>query len=208
MYIPKPFAKNDQSTLYNFIRSHSFGILFSHTDKGPFATHLPFILDENKGENGRLLSHMAKANPHWKSINHQEILIVFPGPHAYISPTWYGEPQTVPTWNYVAVHVYGTCQIIEDIETTKKILEATVNYYEASLPNPWTVRFEEEYVSRELNGLVAFEINIAKIEGKWKLSQNHSIERQRNLAENLASSNKYNSVEIAKLIEENIKSTE
>ena len=208
MYIPKAFEESDKTKLLNFIKNHSFGIMFSDNGNGPFATHLPFIMNENIGGNGSLFSHMAKANPHWRDLNDKEVLVVFSGPHAYISPTWYGEPNTVPTWNYVAVHVYGTFKMIEDKEKTKRIIEDTVHFYESSLPNPWAVQFEQQYVSGLLNALVAFEIEITKIEGKWKLSQNHSIQRQKNLAKNLAASNKYDSVEIAKLIEENIKDAE
>jgi transcriptional regulator len=205
MYIPKAFEVNEIRKLVNFIKDNSFGILFTQNENGPFATHLPFLINESKYDNGVLLSHMAKANPHWKDLGDEEVLVVFSGPHAYISPSWYGESNTVPTWNYVAVHVYGEFKVIDDKEEAKKIIEDTVNFYESSLPNPWLVNFEDKFINELMNGLVTFEIKINKVEGKWKLSQNHSIQRQQNLVNGLLSSNKYNSLEIAKLIEENIR---
>ncbi|GIM47732.1 transcriptional regulator [Collibacillus ludicampi] len=205
MYIPKAFEVNEKRKLVNFIKDNSFGILFTQNENGPFATHLPFLIDESKYDNGVLMSHMAKANPHWKDLGDKEVLVVFSGPHAYISPSWYGEFNTVPTWNYVAVHVYGEFKVIDDKEEAKKIIEDTVNFYESSLPNPWLVNFEDKFINELMNGLVTFEIKINKVEGKWKLSQNHSIQRQQNLVNGLLSSNKYNSLEIAKLIEENIR---
>ncbi|WP_332634787.1 FMN-binding negative transcriptional regulator [Halalkalibacter flavus] len=205
MYIPKAFEVRDNTKLYDFIKSNSFGILFSQVESGPFATHLPFLIDENIGEGGVLISHMAKLNPHWKNLSNQEVLVVFSGPHTYISPTWYNEEDTVPTWNYVAVHVYGTVRIIDEKEEMVELMEKTVDFYEASMPNPWNTQFDNKFIGGLMNGIVGFEISINKIEGKWKLNQNHSIERQQNLVNGLKTSNKYNSIEIASIMEENIK---
>jgi transcriptional regulator len=205
MYIPKAFEVNDKTKLVNFIRDNSFGILFSQEESGLLATHLPFLIDEKTGDNGVLIGHMAKRNPHWNKLNGKEVLVVFPGPHAYISASWYNEPNTVPTWNYVAVHVYGTVRIIEKKEEMVERMEKTVNFYESSMPNPWNAKFDDEFIDGLMNGIVVFEISINKIEGKWKLSQNHSIKRQQNLINGLKASNKYNSAEIAKMMEQNIK---
>jgi transcriptional regulator len=205
VYIPKAFEVSDKIKLYDFIKSNSFGILFSQEEYGPFATHLPFLIDDNKSETDVLLGHIAKPNPHWKNLNNKEVLVVFSGPHAYISPTWYNEDNTVPTWNYVAVHVYGTVRIIDEKEEMIELMEKTVNFYEASMPNPWNAQFDNKFIDGLMNGIVGFEISINKIEGKWKLNQNHSIERQQNLVNGLRTSNKYNSEEIASIMEENIK---
>lgn len=204
MYIPKEFKVSDKTKLFDFIRGNSFGILFSQEENGPFATHLPFLVDENVGK-GVLISHMAKQNPHWKNLNNKDVLIVFSGPHAYISPTWYNEGNTVPTWNYVAVHVYGTVRIIDEKEEIVELLDKMVKYYEASMPNPWNTQFDNKFIDGLMNGIVGFEILINKIEGKWKLNQNHSIERQQNLVKGLRTSNQYNSGEIASIMGENIK---
>jgi transcriptional regulator len=204
MYIPKAFEVNDKTKLVNFIRDNSFGILFSQEESGPLATHLPFLMDAKTGENGVLIGHMAKQNPHWNKLNGKEVLVVFPGPHAYISASWYNEPNTVPTWNYVAVHVYGTVRIIEKNEERVERMEKMVNFYESSMPTPWNAQFNDEFIDRLMNGIVVFEISINKMEGKWKLSQNHSIERQQNVINGLKASNKYDSATIAKMMERNI----
>ncbi|WP_332699282.1 FMN-binding negative transcriptional regulator [Halalkalibacter lacteus] len=204
MYIPKAFEVSNKYKLYDFIQSNSFGILFSQVENGPLATHLPFLVDENVGEGGILVSHMAKLNPHWENLNNKEVLVVFSGPHAYISPTWYNEGNTVPTWNYVAVHVYGTVRIIDKKEEMVELLSKTVDFYEASMPNPWNAQFDSKFMDGLMNGIVGLEISINRIEGKWKLNQNHSIERQQNLVNGLKTSNEYNSAEIARIMQENI----
>ncbi|MBW7652246.1 FMN-binding negative transcriptional regulator [Anoxybacillus sp. ST4] len=165
---------------------------------------MPFLLEEN---NHALWSHMAKQNPQWENLNNSEVFVVFPGPHAYISPTWYNEPNTVPTWNYVAVHVYGTFQLIEDKEMMKHLLEKTVDFYESSMPTPWKVEFDD-FIEHLMEGTVCFKINIQKIEGKWKLSQNHSIQRQQNLIKGLKTVDHYHSKEIVALMEQNISQEE
>lgn len=204
MYIPKAFDVNDKTKLFDFVKSNSFGILFSQDEDGPFATHLPFLIDENKGNNGVLIGHMAKPNPHWKKLINKEIIVVFPGPHAYISPTWYNEANTVPTWNYVAVHIYGEFKMIEDKDDMEGILEKTVSFYESSMPNPWVAEFDDKFIDELMNGIIGFEISINKIEGKWKLNQNHSIQRQQNLINGLKTRNEYDSQKIAKLMERNL----
>ncbi|MBD3921720.1 FMN-binding negative transcriptional regulator [Paenibacillus sp. PR3] len=204
MYIPKAFEVDDKTKIVNFIKDNSFGILFSHHKNNPFATHLPFLIDEKKYDKGVLISHMARANPHWRDLDNKEVLVVFSGPHAYISPSWYEEPRIAPTWNYVAVHAYGEFKVIDDRDEVEKIISNTVNFFESPLPNPWLVSFDDKFIDGLMNGLVAFEIKLNRLEGKWKLSQNHSIQRQQNLVKGLASSDKYHSLEIAKLIEENI----
>src|SRR5262245_55708329 len=104
MYIPTAFAETDPGTLFGFIEAYSFGLLVSTHQGGPFASHLPLLLEREAGPHGTLLGHMARANPQWHDLDGQEVLAVFSGPHAYVSPTWYESEQVVPTWNYVAVH--------------------------------------------------------------------------------------------------------
>jgi transcriptional regulator len=202
MYIPKAFEVNDKQKLEEFIKANSFGILFSTNGSLPMATHLPLLFDENEGKNGCLYGHMAKANPHWRETS-KEVFVVFHGPHSYISPTWYGDPNTVPTWNYVAVHAYGSFNVIEDKESTKKIMEDTVNYYEASMPNPWKADFSDDYVQGLMKGIVCFKIEVTKLEGKWKLNQNHSVEKQQRVVQALRKSNDQNALGIADLMEKN-----
>jgi len=114
MYLPRHYAVTDRQQLHDFIKANGFGIMFSGYGPEPVASHLPFILDEDAGEQGTLLAHMAGANRQWRHADGQTVLTVFQGPHTYVSPTWYQDPETVPTWNYVAVHVYGTLKVVKD----------------------------------------------------------------------------------------------
>src|SRR5258708_7170285 len=122
MYIPSAFAETDLATLHDFIQAHSFALLASHHDGQPLASHLPLLLDRATGVQGTLRGHMARANPQWRQADGTEVLAVFLGPHAYVSPTWYEADDVVPTWNYVAVHAYGTLRLIDDREALLAIV--------------------------------------------------------------------------------------
>lgn len=177
LYNPPSFRVDDPVVLANFIRENSFGILFSSGDQGPLATHLPFLVREEGGVPVELAAHMARPNPHWQHLN-GKVLVVFPGPHAYVSPTWYQETNVVPTWNYVAVHVYGRCSLIEDPDEVRRHLDALVHFYESGRPQPWQTASADDFVQKLMRGVVTFRIHISRIEGKWKLNQNHSVQRQ------------------------------
>ncbi|WP_315971307.1 FMN-binding negative transcriptional regulator [Paenibacillus sp. N3.4] len=175
MYIPKTFEMNENAIIYDFIEKNGFAILFSQKDEKPFATHLPLFLDRHEG---CLYGHMAKANTQWENVKN-EVLVVFSGAHSYISPSWYETPQSVPTWNYVAVHVYGNLELIEDNQSLMRILDDSVTYYETGNPNAWDMsKAGTNFIDNLSKAIVGFKIQISKIEGKWKLSQNHSKERQ------------------------------
>ena len=205
MYIPRAFEVNDKNILVQFIRNNSFGILFSQTDNVPFATHLPFLIDDHTGYHGTLMGHMAKANPHWKEINNQQVLAVFHDPHAFISSLWYGEEKVVPTWNYAAVHVYGKFVRIDEKKQVRQIIRDTLTVFEPG--SPVLSRLDDEFFDGLLKSIVGFKIEIEKIEGKWKLNQNHSVERQQKLIDALKSSGDHNSLEIARLMEMNVDAT-
>jgi len=168
MYVPKHFAVEDRDALDAVICGNPFGLLIGTLDGSPFATHLPFLLDGD-----RLLAHFARGNPHWKSIDGRtEMLAVFSGPHAYVSPRWYESAQAVPTWNYVAVHVYGTPRAIEDAGMVRELLDRLVAEYEG---DAWSLDGQDvDFMERMSRGIVAFEMPIQRIEGKFKLSQNRS----------------------------------
>jgi transcriptional regulator len=190
MYIPAAFAEQRREVLHDLIRQHSFGTLVSHTPSGLFATHLPLLLDTERGEYGVLRAHMARANPHWRSfagasaggdtngrttdgIEPAEALVLFEGPHTYISPSWYETERAVPTWNYVVVHAYGYPRLIDDPAELRALLNATVDEYEREFERPWsTARLPEDYVASMMEGIVGFELPISRLEGKLKLSQN------------------------------------
>jgi transcriptional regulator len=178
MYVPAAFAEPDLTRLHDFIERHSFGLLVSQVDALPFATHLPFLLDKTAGPQGTLVGHVARANSQWREAASQTVLTIFSGPHAYISPTWYEAEQVVPTWNYVAVHAYGRIQIIEDERALLEIVQETVRLYESAMPQPWSFDGSGTFAQRMLAQIVGFRIEIDKIEGKWKLNQNHPLERR------------------------------
>jgi transcriptional regulator len=169
MYIPKHFEQNDDATLCDFIDEHAFGTLLTMAANRPFASHVPFLLDRAAR---RLHCHVARPNPQWQQLAESpRVLAIFAGPHGYISPTWYADPG-VPTWNYAVVHVYGSARSVDDSHTTRAHVEALAAKFERSQPSPWV----PDYDAGRLHGIVAIEIAIETIEGKFKLSQNRSAE--------------------------------
>jgi transcriptional regulator len=137
MYIPDAFEVTDASQIAHVIASNSFAQLISRDGASLFASHLPFLYKPDEGPNGKLISHMAKANRHWQLFNDKEdVLTIFSGPHAYISPRWYVAEVAVPTWNYVTVHVYGHPRIMATEEELNAVLDETVKKHESGLSNP------------------------------------------------------------------------
>jgi transcriptional regulator len=185
MYVPATFAEADRTRLHDFIEQNSFGLLVSEVDGLPFATHLPFLLERAAGPHGTLVCHVARANPQWQQTAGQTALAIFSGPHAYVSPTWYEAENVVPTWNYTAVHAYGKVEVIEDNGKLLDIVQKMVRLYELPMPRPWSFNPSSTYAERMLAQIVGFRIEIDKIEGKWKLNQNHPIERRRKVVQAL-----------------------
>ena len=180
MYTPKHFAETD-SAAQALMRAHPFATLISSGEGEPTASHLPLILDSSRGPHGTLRGHMARANPQWQSFaGATGVLVIFQGPHAYISPAWYGADQAVPTWNYSAVHAYGTPRVIEAPGAVRALLEDQVALFESGFEQPWdTTGLEEGWLAAMIRGVVAFEIEIARIEAKAKLSQNRPADQAR-----------------------------
>ena len=179
MYVPKSFEAPDDAWCHALIARESFALLVSTGDDGaPFATHVPLLLDADRGTHGTLVGHVARANPHARLLGAgAATLAVFQGPHAYVSPGWYRVHPSVPTWNYVAVHAYGRPVVIEAADRVRALLARLVGTYEAARSAPW--RFESlaaDYVDGMLRGIVAFELPIERLEGKAKLSQNRGAE--------------------------------
>lgn len=181
MYIPRQFQLDDREAISEVMRRHSFATLVTAFDGEPQATQLPFVYDAERGEHGTLVSHMARANPHWQQFERYtseggSALVIFGGPHSYISPSWYpeGEP-AVPTWNYVTVQAYGVPRVIEDSSEVRALLGELVDSNEAGLDPAWSLDSQaDEYVERMMRGVVAFELTVERIEAKAKLSQNKS----------------------------------
>lgn len=198
MYIPTSFEVTDLATLHTAIERYSFATLVSIDDGEPFATHLPLLLERDTHPQGCLVGHMAKANPQWRAAAERTVLAIFHGPHAYISPTWYAATNVVPTWNYVAVHAYGTLRLETDRDRLLEIVRKYVDFYEASQPSPWSInKTEGDFVDRLLEGIVGFEIPIDRIEGKWKLNQNHDRERRDRVISALQESGRADEREVA-----------
>jgi transcriptional regulator len=178
MYVPEAFAENDRATLLDLIRATEWGYLVGAAEGVPFATHLPFLLEGDPGAE-RLVAHMARANPHWQSFaeDGREQLVIFAGPHTYVSPRWYTSAKAVPTWNYVTVHVYGVPRVVDDPAAVYAAQKRLVDFNEAGAEAPWRMEdVDAGYIEGMLRAIVSFEMPIARMEGKFKLSQNRKAE--------------------------------
>lgn len=181
MYTPRFNQIDDRATLLEAMRAYSFAILFGPADAStaPTATHLPLIV-RDEGEHGMLLGHFAKANPHWRLLAGRETLVVFPGPHSYVSPSLYAEELSVPTWNYIAIHACGALETIEEGAAKNALLEELIGMHEPAYLERWRA-MPATYRRDMLAGIVGFRIPIARIEGKFKLSQNRAADERRNV---------------------------
>lgn len=180
MYVPPRFEQTDRGECLALIEREPFGLLVTSGNGGvPFATHLPFLLERRGGE-AVLVGHVARENPHWQAFDGaREALAVFQGPHGYISPAWYATPGRVPTWNYIAVHAYGTPHVVDDADAARAAIAVLTGCFESKRSAPWSVDgLSEREVGKLLNALVVFEMPVARFEGKWKLGQ-HMAEADR-----------------------------
>jgi len=168
------------------------------------ATHLPFVLDEEAGDQGLVLGHMAKANRQWRYADGRQVMVVFHGPHTYISPTWYQEDNTVPTWDYVAVHATGIFKAFEDRLAMEENLSRLTDQHESSQCKPWQMDYGTEYADQMIKRVVGFQIEICDLKGKWKLNQNHSEVRRRRVSEKLKAQGGAVNLQVAQLIDEDI----
>lgn len=187
MYIPKHFKMQDAEKVFQFIEKYNFAILVGVQDGIPIATHLPFVI-ERRGDDWYLISHLAAQNNHAGLLNNQKCLVIFSEPHAYISPKLYNSPINVPTWNYMAVHTYGIASVLEQNSEKLAAMQKMISSFEPS----YLEQFEnlpDKYVNGLLQGVVAFEIKIDKLEAKEKLSQNKTPEDRQNVMNHLLTSN-------------------
>ena len=161
MYIPKTFEVTDSSTLYEFIETYSFGTLVTVAGEQPIATRLPLILDRASGRHGTLLGHVARANPQWRWFDgNRQCLVMFDGPHAYVSPSWYATAPAVPTWNYATVHVYRNYRAIHSAERLSALVGAElVGIYEAGMAEPWQGKLPADFKASMLKAIVGFAID-------------------------------------------------
>ncbi|TDY72861.1 transcriptional regulator [Leptospira meyeri] len=199
MYIPEHFQMETEF-IYQSIEENPFSVLVSESENGMVATHLPLLLSKDKQT---LVGHFAKPNPQKESVG-KEVLCIFSGPHCYISPSWYETERAVPTWNFTAVHVKGILKIVED---SKKIHEGLVTLVKRFESKDSKYRIESvdiNYIEGLKKGIIPFEIQITHIEGKQKLSQNHSVERRNLVISNLDSKSGENEKAIASLMRKNL----
>ncbi|MDS1140200.1 FMN-binding negative transcriptional regulator [Pusillimonas sp. SM2304] len=176
MYTPKPYQNHDQAELHACMRQWSFATLITHGPKGSQATHLPFLVDAESGPHGTLVTHIARANPQLADLlAGSPALVIFQGPHAFISPSWYENQQTFPTWNYAAIHARGTPVCIEEAESVRRILDRTVQVYDTPLGGSWRFdAMQEELILPRLKAIVAIRIPLDALEGKFKFNQDKS----------------------------------
>ena len=170
MYSPPYNQVGNRAEVLEFMRSNNFAVVVTATAGEPRASHLPVLVEE-RGDQLVIVAHMAKANPQWEAFFDDEVLVVFHGAHAYVSPRWYAEKERVPTWNYAAVHAYGKVKAFHDGESKRKAVARLVAHHDPQ----WLPEFENlspGYMEGMLGGIVAFEIPVDRIETRWKLSQN------------------------------------
>jgi transcriptional regulator len=203
MYLPEHFRADDPTELARFIQDHAFATLVSQHQGAPYASHLPVLFEPQAGAHGRLLGHMARANPQWQTLaDNPEVLVIFQGPHAYVSPTLYSTPG-VPTWNYATVHVYGTPRLMDDPATLGEWVDRLTAQYEAGSPAPWR-HTDTERRPRLLGMIVGFEIAVTRVEGKFKLSQNRPLADQQRIARHLQDAADTAAVAVGQLMAERL----
>lgn len=205
MYTPPAFREDDPTILAQIMRGSRLSTLVTATTEGILATPLPFIFDENEGEFGVLYGHLAKANPQWKLPAIGQALVIFTGPDAYITPSWYASKRehgkVVPTWNYEAVHAYGPPEFFEDPARLHDAVTRLTNLHEGPREDRWAVTdAPDQFIQSQLKGIVGVRLPIERIEGKRKMSQNRPAIDRAGVIEGLASSERASDREVATLI--------
>lgn len=190
MYLPKVFAESRPELLHKAMRENGFATIVTAADGVPFASHVPVLVDGNPAAGAlKIRGHFARANPHWKQLaNGGPVLVIFHGPHSYVSPSWYADPQNVPTWNYAVVHAHGRAALLAPADL-RILLTDLVDAHERETEQPWRLdSLPAEYVDRLLGAIVGFEIAVERLEGNMKLSQNRTADDQRRVRDRLAAS--------------------
>ncbi|MDQ1079663.1 FMN-binding negative transcriptional regulator [Pseudoroseomonas cervicalis] len=205
MYVPPAFREDDPALLQAVIQAAGLATLVTATEQGLSATPLPLLLAPEEGPHGTLYGHLARANPQWQRPALGEAMVLFQGPDAYISPSWYAAKaehhKVVPTWNYVAVHAYGPVEFFEAPERLLDLVTRLTEKHEASQPRPWAVSdAPEAFIRAHMRGIVGLRLPIARLEGKRKLSQNRSAEDRAGVAAGLAEGPTEAAREMARLI--------
>jgi transcriptional regulator len=207
MYIPQYFREDELPVLHAMMEETGLATLITATAKGLVATHLPLLLDRSRGVSGTLYGHVARANLQWQNYSPEsEALAIFLGPQAYISPNWYATTRqtgkVVPTWNYVAVHAYGKVLFFEDRDRLRKIVTELTDKHESGFTPPWRVEdAPPDYIEGSLKAIVGFEMEIQRIEGKWKMNQNHPLENRQGVIAGLKEEARSSGLDLAAIME-------
>ena len=207
MYIPRVNKEERVHVLHKLMEDQPFASLITMGSSGLFASHIPMVLEQN-GAMGQLRCHISRANAQWRDYTASvEALAIFSGPQHYITPSWYREKQetgkVVPTWNYVVVHAYGHLKVIEDGEWLMAHLQRLTSIHEAESAIPWKIGdAPADYIASQIKGIVGLEMDIARLEGKWKVSQNRSAEDRKGVVQGLNELNTAESLAMKLLVEE------
>jgi transcriptional regulator len=206
MYVPPSFAEHDVGVMHAFIEAHPLGALVTASPIGLFATHLPLVLDREHGAFGTLQGHIARANPHHELAEEgAEALVLFTGADSYVTPSLYASKarhgKVVPTWNYVAVHAHGVLRYVTEPAALRRHLEQLTARHEAARPRPWSIEDTPDgYVDKLLGAIVGVEIEITRLDGKWKMSQNRPAEDIDGVIEGLGASPDPREREVADIV--------
>ena len=192
MYIPPAFREATPETLHALMRAHPLALLVTHGLGGLMASPVPFLIYPDEGAHGVLRAHVARANPHWRELaGLDECLVVFQGDEAYVTPAWYptkaATGKVVPTWNYATVHAWGRPAVVEDAGWLRRQVDDLTHLNEHIRPRPWAAAdAPDDFIAGQLKAIVGIEIPVARIEGKWKMSQNRVAEDRAGVAAGLA----------------------
>lgn len=206
MYVPSAFKEEDLALLHQQIEGTRLAVLVTHGTGGLLANHVPLLLSPEQGPNGTLHGHLAKANPQWQELaNGAEALLIFAGPDAYVSPSFYPSKaehgQVVPTWNFLAIHAYGIPEVFHDAQRLLSLVSALTDKHEAGRAKPWAVDdAPKEYIDKMLGAIVGFSVPITRLEGKRKLNQNRHAADIAGVRDGLAASAAPNDNELAQLM--------
>ena len=195
MYIPKLYREENREKILEFLKQNNFPALVTYDGEKPTATHLPVEVLENENGSLTILGHMSRANPQWRSFGEQEVLLIFQGAHTYISPRWY-DHVNVPTWNYMMVHVYGKVRLVEG-EQLYSLLSRLVKNHEE--PAAYSLEaLPQDFVHKEMNGVVGFAVDVTRVDAGYKLSQNRNDGDHENIIRELKGRGDENSAAVAK----------
>jgi transcriptional regulator len=191
MYLPKHFEQNDPAALAALMREHPLATIVRATPQGLAADAVPLLFDAGAGAHGVLRGHVARANPLWRDAEGAAVLAIFNGPQAYVTPSWYATKaataKVVPTWNYAVVHAHGRLRAIDDAQWLRALVESLTRTHEGGREHPWAVGdAPADYIDAMLRAIVGFEIELSRLEGKWKVSQNRSAADRHGIEAGLA----------------------